>query len=801
MLHDLAYDVRFGIRALRRSPGFTAVAVLTLALAIGANAAIFSAVDAVMLRPLPFREPSRLVAVSLEPNASISKRTLAHVRERQRSFTALAGYSRWGFTLTGRGEPELLAGATSTANLFATLGVEAMVGRTFAADEDRPGRENVAVLSYGLWVRRFAADASVIGQRITLNGQPYVIIGVMPRGFEFPAHGSELWVPTPMDATNANDYSAGYLLGVARLRTSVSLARATADVREAAVILHQSLPSQYDSTYGRLATAEPLRDAIVGRTRSTLFVLFAAVGLVLLIGCANVMNLLLARGASREHEIALRTALGAGRGRLVRQLLTESMLLALVGAAVGVLLAAWGARMISAGLPNDVMRVGEIAVNGRVLAFAALTAMVVGIVFGIVPALRAGAHGRLDGARDGSRASASASRRRTMRALIVGEIALALMLATGTGLVLRSFWHLRAESPGFRVDGVLTLGVAAPDAIYHNQVKRVVLYDALFDRLRAIPGVASVGAVHLLPFGGSNWNPQLVIEGRATEPGVPTPEVDWRVATPEYFRTVGIALRRGRMFTAADDSGSPRVALINEALARRDFAGTDPIGKRVRTFFEGRNGWTSIVGVISDSKDQTLAGAPRPQMYRPFRQAPLLGMSIMIRTTRDPMEIAAAARRAVATVDPNIPLERIRPLADVVSESISQPRLVVVLLATFGALAVVLGAIGIYGVMSYAVVQRTREIGVRSALGATPRDVLSLVIGEALVLAVVGVTLGIVGAVALTGLLRSQLYAISPTDPATFAAAALGLVVVAVLAAGLPAVKAMRVDPAQVLRV
>jgi len=388
-----------------------------------------------------------------------------------------------------------------------------------------------------------------------------------------------------------------------------------------------------------------------------------------------------------------------------------------------------------------------------------------------------------------------------MRALIVGEIALALMLATGTGLVLRSFWHLRAESPGFRVDGVLTLGVAAPDAIYHNQVKRVVLYDALFDRLRAIPGVASVGAVHLLPFGGSNWNPQLVIEGRATEPGVPTPEVDWRVATPEYFRTVGIALRRGRMFTAADDSGSPRVALINEALARRDFAGTDPIGKRVRTFFEGRNGWTSIVGVISDSKDQTLAGAPRPQMYRPFRQAPLLGMSIMIRTTRDPMEIAAAARRAVATVDPNIPLERIRPLADVVSESISQPRLVVVLLATFGALAVVLGAIGIYGVMSYAVVQRTREIGVRSALGATPRDVLSLVIGEALVLAVVGVTLGIVGAVALTGLLRSQLYAISPTDPATFAAAALGLVVVAVLAAGLPAVKAMRVDPAQVLRV
>jgi putative ABC transport system permease protein len=584
------------------------------------------------------------------------------------------------------------------------------------------------------------------------------------------------------------------------LRSSSTLEQATADLREAAATLRQTFPAQYDSTYGRLASVESLQDALVGRTQSTLFVLFAAVGLVLLIGCANVMNLLLARGAAREHELALRAALGAGRWRLVRQLLTESMLLALLGAALGLVFAVWGARLVGASLPDDLMRAGDIVVNARVLSFAALTAVIVGLVFGVVPALRAGRRSRLDSLRDGTRSSAAGSRRRTMRTLIVGEVALALMLATGTGLVLRSFWRLRAESPGFRPEGVLTLGVAAPGAIYDSQAKRVALYDALLERLRAIPGVTSVGAVHLLPFGGSNWNPELVVEGRATPPGAPSPAVDWRVATPDYFRTMGIALRRGRMFTAADDSASPRVALINEALARREFPGTDPLGKRVRTFFEGHDGWTTIVGVIADSKDQTLAGAARPQMYRPFAQSPLNSMSVMVRTTGEPMQVAPAARRALAAVDPDIPLERVRPLLAVVTESIAQPRLLVILLATFGALALVLGAIGIYGVMAYAVVQRTREIGVRSALGATPRDVLALVVGEALTLAVVGVALGVAGALALTGLLRSQLYAVSPTDPVTFLNASLGLLAVALLASAVPALRAMRVDPARVLR-
>jgi putative ABC transport system permease protein len=584
------------------------------------------------------------------------------------------------------------------------------------------------------------------------------------------------------------------------LRSSSTLEQATADLREAAATLRQTFPAQYDSTYGRLASVESLQDALVGRTQSTLFVLFAAVGLVLLIGCANVMNLLLARGAAREHELALRAALGAGRWRLVRQLLTESMLLALLGAALGLVFAVWGARLVGASLPDDLMRAGDIVVNARVLSFAALTAVIVGLVFGVVPALRAGRRSRLDSLRDGTRSSAAGSRRRTMRTLIVGEVALALMLATGTGLVLRSFWRLRAESPGFRPEGVLTLGVAAPGAIYDSQAKRVALYDALLERLRAIPGVTSVGAVHLLPFGGSNWNPELVVEGRATPPGAPSPAVAWRDATPDYFRTMGIALRRGRMFTAADDSASPRVALINEALARREFPGTDPLGKRVRTFFEGHDGWTTIVGVIADSKDQTLAGAARPQMYRPFAQSPLNSMSVMVRTTGEPMQVAPAARRALAAVDPDIPLERVRPLLAVVTESIAQPRLLVILLATFGALALVLGAIGIYGVMAYAVVQRTREIGVRSALGATPRDVLALVVGEALTLAVVGVALGVAGALALTGLLRSQLYAVSPTDPVTFLNASLGLLAVALLASAVPALRAMRVDPARVLR-
>ena len=798
MFQDVTQDIRYGFRAFRRSPGFTAVAVLTLAL--GANAAIFSAVEAVMLRPLPFDDPSRLVAISPEPNASISKRTLAMLRERQRAFTAIAGYSRWGFTFTGRGEPELLAGATGTANLFATLGARAMLGRTFSADEDRPGHGAVVILSYGLWVRRFGADSSIVGRAITLNGEPQTIIGVMPREFEFPSHGTAVWTPAVIDAANANDYAAGYLLGVGRLRPGATVASATADLREAVAGIRATLPAQYDSTYGRLATVAPLRDAIVGRTRSTLILLFAAVGLVLLIGCANVMNLLLARGASREHELALRAALGAGRGRLVRQFLTESLLLAALGAGVGLLLAVWGTRLIGAGLPGDLVRVGEIAVDTRVLAFTALIATVVGILFGVVPALRAGRQQRLDGLRDGGRAGSGLARRRTMRALIVGEIALALMLAAGTGLVVRSFWRLRAESPGFRAEGVLALGVAAPGSIYESKAKQVALYDALIERLRAIPGVVSVGAVHLLPFGGSNWNPELVIEGRASSPGAPSPEVDWRVATPDYFRTMGIALRRGRMFTSADDSVSPAVAIINESLARRDFADTDPIGKRVRTFFEGKGGWASIIGVVADSKDQTLAGAARPQMYRPFAQYPLTGMAVMVRTTGDPMTVAPSARRALASIDADIPLERVRPLEDVVSDSIAQPRLLVMLLGTFGALALVLGAIGIYGVMAYAVVQRMREMGVRSALGAAPRDLFALVIGEALGLAAIGIALGAAAAFGLTGLLRSQLYAVSATDPATFAVAALGLVVVAIVASGLPALRATRVDPASVLR-
>jgi predicted permease len=432
--------------------------------------------------------------------------------------------------------------------------------------------------------------------------------------------------------------------------------------------------------------------------------------------------------------------------------------------------------------------------------FSMLAALAVGLVFGTVPALRAGRRTPLDGLRDGGRSGGTSSRRRTMQALIVGEIALALVLATGTGLVLRSFWHLRAESPGFRAEGVLTLGVAAPDAIYDSNAKQVALYDALIERLRAIPGVVSVGAVHLLPFGGSNWNPELVVEGRVTAPGAPSAEVDWRVATPDYFRTMGIPLLRGRMFTVADDSASPRVAVITESLARRDFSGADPVGKRVRTFFEGRDGWATIIGVVADSKDQTLAGAPRPQMYRPFAQHPLTGMAVMVRTAGDPMAVVPAARRILQSIDPNIPLERVRPLADVGSESIAQPRFVVILLASFGVLAILLGAIGIYGVMAYAVVQRTREIGVRSALGATPREVLALVVREALVLAGVGVALGIAGAFALTGLLRSQLYEVSPTDPGTFAVAILGLVTVAVLASGVPAARAARVDPARVLR-
>ncbi|HEX2190751.1 MAG TPA: ABC transporter permease [Longimicrobiaceae bacterium] len=793
----LLQDLRYAARALLRSPGFAAMAILTLALGIGVNTTLFSTVDAVLLRPLPYADAGRLVSLWMnEPGASVNKETLEALRARTPSLQGLAGYSGWGFTLTGQGEPEALAGAKGTADLFRVLGARPLLGRTFLPEDGEPGRTPAVVLGHGLWRRRFGGDRGVVGRAITLDGNPAVVVGVMPAEFSFPTREAELWLPAPVDPANRGDYTTGYLTLVGRLRPGGSAEGAAAEARAVARGLRELHPDRYTDAFGREAAVVPLRDTLVGDTGAALLLLLGAVGFVLLIACLNVANLLLVRAAARGREMAVRAALGAGRGRVVRQLLTESSLLALLGGAAGLLLAYWGVQLLGGLLPAELPGADEVRIDARVLAFTAALSLGVGLLAGLAPALLA-SRTELGGAlRERSGSGAGRGRWSWLRsALVPSQVALALVLTLGAGLMLRSFRELRAVDPGFRAGGVLTLRVLPPSAGYAEAERRVAYWDAVLSRLAALPGVESVGAIHLLPLGGSNWNPPLTIEGREDRP-----VVDWRVATPGYFATAGVPVLRGRGFTAADREGAPPVALVSATLARTLFPGEDPIGRRVHTGFEGKGNWVEIVGVVGDTRDQTLAGAPNPQMYRPQAQAAMNAMTVMVRSRLDPALLAPSAREAVWSVDRDVPVSDVQPLERVVAESIARPRLLVLLLGGFGALALLLGGIGIYGVVSYGADRRSREFGVRMALGARPGEVLRLVLAGAGRLAAVGLAAGVAASLALTRLLAGQLYGVRPTDPATYLAVAALLAAVVLLAAYLPARRATRVDPVVALR-
>ncbi len=796
----LGQDVRVSLRGLRHSPGFTTVAVLTLALGVGANVAMFSAIDAIIGRALPYGDPDGLVAPTLQENVSVSKQRLEAIRPRMRSLDGLAAYSRWGVTLTGEGQAAQLEGAVVTADMFRVLGVSAALGRTFVAGEDRPGRSDVVILGHGLWTQRFAGDSAIVGRSIELNGRPTTVVGVMPPGFAFPTAGARIWMPTPIAADSTDDYVAGYLLMVGRLPDGVTRDAALDDLKRAIRELGGEGVAGFEPGDDTKASMPPLRDVLVGSVGRALLLLLGAVAFVLLIACVNVANLLIARGNAHAREFAIRAALGAGRGRLVRQLVTESLLLAVAGGLVGLLIARALVGLFATSIPTNSPGLPTLAIDGRVLLFALGLSILVGLVFGVVPALRvSGDPG--DVLREGSRGgTGGAKRQRLMRGLVVAEVALALVLAVGAGLMLQSFWRLRNESPGFRTDGILSLSVAASEARYDTPERQAALFGSLFDRLRAIPGVLDVGAIHLLPLGSGNWNPSLVIEGRPLADDAPPREVDWRLATPGYFSTVGVPLLGGRLFDGRDALGTPTVALVNRALADSYFPGEDPIGERVRTFFEGRDNPATIIGVVGNTKDQTLAGDPRPQIYRPFAQRPLSWMSILLRTRGDPMAVAGAVRAAVGELDPDIPVAELRPMSDVVAESIAEPRLLFWLLGMFGVLAIALGVIGIYGVMSYVVSRRMPEIGVRLALGARPGDVRRLVLGEAMRMTGLGLALGALGAEALTTLLDSQLYEVGARDPLSLAGAAALLAAVALAAAWIPAARAARAEPTRSLR-
>ena len=805
-MDTLRQDLRYAIRRLTKSPGFTAVAVLTLALGIGANTAIFSVVNGVLLKPLPFAQPAQLVGIFHMwegRRTTMSGPNFWDLKKQSRTLADAAAFSRDRMILTGQGEPVRLDGTEVTGSFFDVLGARPLWGRTFREDDNEPGKPRIVVLSYGLWQQRFGGRPDAIGKKIMLNGVSTEIVGVMPAGFAFPT-GRVLWTPIEY-STNfiTGQRGAWYLTAIGRARNGIPPEQVTAEVET----IGKQLAAKYpDANAGLDFTAVPLLEAMVGDIRRAVLMLLGAVGFVLLIACVNVANLLLARAAARESEMAVRTALGAGRGRLVRQLLTESVMLGLLGAGFGLLFAVWGVEILIGMQPQGIPRLDDVSVDRTVVIFAVSLAVLTGLVFGLVPAMqstRGGVAGTLKESGRGALTSRSGSRVRS--ALVIAEMALAVMLLAGAGLLIRSFTRLAAVDPGFRVEPALTFELSLPDSRYEQEPQQVMFFDQLLPRLKSIPGVRSAGGILSLPLSGTSMVLNFMVAGRPPVPPAQQPAMQVRVATPEYFSTIGIPLRRGRLFSDQDREGSPPVVLITEAAVKQYFPNEEPIGKKI-TLGWGRGPGTpraggEVIGIIGDVKDAGLNEADPPQLYLPYRQWPVQGMALVLKTSVPPASVADAARREVYAVDPSLPVANVRTLEQVVSRSISQPRFYMTLLAIFAGVALVLAAVGIFGVLSYAVVQRTREIGIRMALGARERSVVGLVVRHAMVMAVAGVAVGSVSAWVLsTSMMSGLLFSTDPRDAVTFCAVAVTLTVVALLAAYVPARRATRVDPIVALR-
>ncbi len=807
-MDTLRQDVRYSLRRLRAAPAFAATVIVTLALGIGANTAIFSVVNALLLRPLPYHAPERLVTIEhLYPSldglqAPVSAPGFADYRDETTSFARMAVSAGWGPNLTGTGEPERLTGARVSGHYFETLGVAPLLGRALRPEEDRPGDERVVVLSHGLWLRLFGGDSSAVGRRLQLNGDAYEVVGVMPPGFrDFFNRRAELWRPLalPPEQYTGPGRTSEWLNLTARLKPGVPPERAQLELREFAERLKQEYADAYPRDWSLVLTT--LTDKGTGDARPALLVLLGAVGFVLLIACANVANLLLARGAARTREVAVRTALGAPRRALVRQLLVESLLLALLGGAVGLLIGWVGVRALVAWNPADLAWASDIRVDGVVLAFTALVAVVTGVVFGLAPALQTTRADVQTTLREGGRGLQAERGTQTLRrALVVAEVALALVLLAGSGLLLKSFARLQGVDPGFETERLLTFNVALPAAKYASDTQRIAFFDALLPRLAAIPGVQAAGGTSDLPFGGGWSTGSFAVEGHTPAEGEPNPWGDIRYVTPDFHRTLGVRLLRGRFLQESDGPASPPVVVVDEEMVRRYWPDADPIGKRITFGPDSAPEWIEVVGVVGHTMHEGLDADARVQLYFSYRQANLGQMTVALRTVGDPLRLTGAARAAVREQDPDQPISNVRTMDDLVSATVGSRRLAAVLLTVFAGVALLMAAVGIYGVMSFAVAQRTRELGVRMALGAHRGDVLRLVVRQGLGLVLVGVAVGLVGALGLTRLIASQLYAVRPTDPATFATVAVTLVLIALLAILVPAARATRLDPVVALR-
>jgi putative ABC transport system permease protein len=796
-------DIRYALRSFRKSPGFTLTALVTIALGVGANTAIFSVVNGVLLRPLPLGEPERIELVGhrykqLNLETGVSGAGFRFYQQQNRVFERSAAFTGWEANLANSGEPVRLVGQRATAEYFAALGVTPLLGRSFSTEEEVPGADKVVILSEGLWTRDFARDRGIIGRSIVINGENHTVVGVVSNGFQVGTDPVAIWKPlafSPQDVDPAC-WGCEWMGMVARLKPGITPATAEVDLERMAKLVRENQASNRDTDWGLYS--RPITEAVVGNVKGALYVLMGAVGFVLLIACANLANLLLARATGRQREIAIRTAMGAGRGRLARQLLTESVLLSVLGGAAGLVLAYGAVRGLVSSNPINLPRMDAVALDGSVLLFTGGITIILGLLFGLAPAIQAARpalHGML---KDGVRTSHGGSGLRAT--LVVSEVALAIVLLIGAGLMLKSFRRWIAVDPGFNPARVLTLSVSLPSAKYPTPEQRVAFYDQLRHGIAALPGVEVVGGNVALPMSNNNWTGSFRVEGFQPAPNANGPWGDFRIVTPGYFAAMGIPVKRGREFDETDVLGGRKVAIVDEVLAAKYWPGQDPIGKRLGRGPDNNPDWWEVIGVVGHVMQNSPKDDEHTQLYRPFTQQAQAQLGFAIRTRGDPRAIEPAVRKLVLAIDPQQPIYDVRAMDERVSGSSSQPRFLSLLLGLFAGVAATLAAVGIYGVMSYTVAQQTRELGIRMALGAETSNVLRLVLNKGLVLSGIGIALGIGGALALGKLVATQLFQTKAADPVVFLGVSAGLVVVALFATLIPARRATRVDPMVALR-
>ena len=806
LLTDFIQDLRYAGRMQLKNPGFTIVAVIALALGIGANTAIFSVVNSVLLRPLPYKDPERLVMVWEDaskfgyPRDTPAVANFVDWRDQNTVFEGMAAIADKSFNLTGTGDPERLEGRGVSANLFPLLGVDPQLGRTFTSAEDQPGSDKVVVLSYALWQRRFGGDNSIVGKPLSLNGETYTVVGVMPARFQFPTSDDALWVPIAFTSQQLASRGSHYLQVLARLKPGTSLEQAQTEMHTIAARLSQQYPNS-NTDLGAAVTS--LHEHLVGDIRPALLILLGAVGLVLLIACANVANLLLARAAVRQKEIAVRIALGARRWRLIRQFLTESLLLAAIGGVVGLVIAYGGLFLLRAFIPENISQAKQISIDLKVLGFTFLVSMITGVIFGLAPALQAVRFNQTETLKEGGRDSATGSGGKRIRSLLVmAEVAVSLVLLIGAGLLINSFLRLRNVDPGFRADNLLTMKFVLPEPKYADFERRTAFYNDLIQRVQNLAGVKSAAVTTNLPLYRQGNSIGISIEGQPPPPPGKENIAVTRIVSPGYFDTMGIPLLSGRQLSDQDTETTPNVVVISEAMARRHWPGEDAVGKRIGAGrIERPEDWIQVIGVVKDVRQFELTADPRPQMYLSYRQAAFFEpRDLVVKTEVDPASLAATVRKTVWEIDKDQPVSNIRTMEEILLASIERQRFSMLLLAIFAGVALILAAVGIYGVMSYSVAQRTHEIGIRMALGAQTSTVLKLAVGYGMKLVIVGIVIGLVAAFALTRVMSTLLFGVTATDPATFTLISLLLILVAAIASYIPARRATKVDPMIALR-